>query len=87
MTPPYKTQKMQLNDYGTRDKFNLEVYNPMLERISHIWNKNQKLVAYEDLVEAKAIKEQKHNEEEDFTPKRAKYTVATRVGEPYFMWR
>lgn len=78
---------MQLNDYGTRDEFNLEVYNPMIERITHIWNKNQNLVAYEDLVEAKAIKKQKYNDEEDFTPKRMKYTVATRIGEPYFMWR
>uniref|UniRef100_A0A0K8WAY1 Glutamate receptor, ionotropic kainate 2 n=1 Tax=Bactrocera latifrons TaxID=174628 RepID=A0A0K8WAY1_BACLA len=87
VTPPYKTQKMQLNAYRRRDEFNLEVYNPMLERITHIWNKNQSLVAYEKLVEAKAIKEQKYNEEDDFTPKRVKYTVATRVGEPYFMWR
>ncbi|XP_036340677.1 glutamate receptor ionotropic, kainate 1-like [Rhagoletis pomonella] len=87
VTPPYKTQKMQLNKYGEREEFNLEIYNPMVERITHIWNKNKNLVAFEDLVEAKEMKKQKYNEVEDFTPKRVKYTVATRIGEPYFMWR
>uniref|UniRef100_A0A0A1XG63 Glutamate receptor, ionotropic kainate 1 n=1 Tax=Zeugodacus cucurbitae TaxID=28588 RepID=A0A0A1XG63_ZEUCU len=87
VTPPYKTQKMQINTYGTRDEFNLEIYNPLFERITYIWNKNKNLTAFEDLVEAKEIKKQKFKENEDFTPKRVKYTVSTRFGEPYFMWR
>ncbi|XP_054744748.1 glutamate receptor ionotropic, kainate 1 [Anastrepha obliqua] len=82
VTPPYKTQKMQLNENGERDEFNLELYKPMVERVTHVWNKNRKLVE-------EKINLPKHvdKEIEDFTPKRAKYTVATRIGEPYFMWR
>lgn len=87
VTPPFKTQKMQLNEYGTRDEFNLEIYNPLIDRITHIWNKNQNLVPYETLVAAKESKKKKFDEVQDYTVKRVKYIVATRLGEPYFMYR
>lgn len=87
--PPYKTQRLVLNDYGIRDDFNLEVYNPLIERLTHVWNKQHGLVSFEKLSEnsTKEAKRRKIGEKEDFSQKKVKYTVATRIGEPFFMWR
>lgn len=89
VTPPFRTQKLQLNSFGEREEFNLEIYNPFIERITHVWNKQHQLVKYEKIAEnnTKRMKENKQDNKEDFSQKRLKFTVATRVGEPYFMWR
>lgn len=35
----------------------------------------------------KEINKRKFGEKEDFSQKKVRYTVATRIGEPFFMWR
>ncbi|KAM7352229.1 glutamate receptor IIB [Cochliomyia hominivorax] len=87
--PPYKTQRVILNEYGLRDDFNLEIYNPLIDRLTHVWNKQHGLVSFEKLSEnsTKEAKRKKIAEKEDFSQKKVKYTVATRIGEPFFMWR
>ncbi|XP_017064315.2 glutamate receptor ionotropic, kainate 2 [Drosophila eugracilis] len=87
--PPFKTQRLQINVDGQRDDFNLEVYNPLTYRVTHIWNKEFQLVEYEKLREnsTQAVKQRRLENKEDFSQKPVRYTVATRVGKPYFSWR
>ncbi|XP_037709797.1 glutamate receptor ionotropic, kainate 2 [Drosophila subpulchrella] len=87
--PPYKTQRLQINSDGQREDFNLEVYNPLIDRVTHVWNKEFQLVDYETLREnsTQAVKQRRLKDKEDFSQKPVRYTVATRVGEPYFSWR
>ncbi|XP_017856767.1 PREDICTED: glutamate receptor ionotropic, kainate 1 [Drosophila arizonae] len=87
--PPYKTQRLQLTPDGQREDFNLEVYNPIIDRVTHIWNKDFQLVDYETIREnsTQAMKQRRLENKEDFSRKPVVYTVATRVGKPYFSWR
>jgi len=87
--PPYKTQRLQINSDGQREDFNLEVYNPLIDRVTHVWNKEFHLVDYETLREnsTQAVKQRRLKDKEDFSQKPVRYTVATRVGKPYFSWR
>ncbi|TDG47195.1 hypothetical protein AWZ03_006326 [Drosophila navojoa] len=87
--PPYKTQRLQLTADGQREDFNLEVYNPIIDRVTHIWNKDFQLVDYEKIREnsTQAMKQRRLENKEDFSRKPVVYTVATRVGKPYFSWR
>ncbi|XP_065356425.1 glutamate receptor ionotropic, kainate 2 [Calliphora vicina] len=87
--PPYKTQRLLLNDFGIRDDFNLEIYNPLIERLTHVWNKHHGLVSFDKISEnsTKEAKIRKFGAKEDFSLKKVKFTVATRIGEPFFMWR
>ncbi|KAH8321257.1 hypothetical protein KR059_008934, partial [Drosophila kikkawai] len=87
--PPFKTQRLQINAEGQRDDFNLEVYNPLIDRVTHIWNKDFQLVDYEKIREnsTQAVKQRRLEDKEDFSQKPVRYTVATRVGKPYFSWR
>ncbi|EDW88912.1 glutamate receptor ionotropic, kainate 2 [Drosophila yakuba] len=87
--PPFKTQRLQINAEGQREDFNLEVYNPIIDRVTHIWNKEFQLVDFEKLREnsTQALKQKRLQTKEDFSQKPIKYTVATRVGKPYFSWR
>lgn len=87
--PPFKTQRLQINADGQREDFNLEVYNPIIDRVTHIWNKEFQLVDFEKLREnsTQALKQKRLQNKEDFSQKPIRYTVATRVGKPYFSWR
>ncbi|XP_016963221.1 glutamate receptor ionotropic, kainate 2 [Drosophila biarmipes] len=87
--PPFKTQRLQINSDGQREDFNLEVYNPLIDRVTHVWSKEFQLVDYEKLKEksTKAVKESRPKGKEDIWQKPIRYTVATRFGEPYFSWR
>ncbi|XP_060666776.1 glutamate receptor ionotropic, kainate 2 [Drosophila nasuta] len=87
--PPYKTQRLHITADGQREDFNLEVYNPIIDRVTHIWNKERKLVLYEKIREnsTQAVKQRRLETKEDFSQRPVKYTVATRVGKPYFSWR
>ncbi|XP_037959244.1 glutamate receptor ionotropic, kainate 1 [Teleopsis dalmanni] len=89
VTPHYKTQKLLINSYGRRDDFNLEIYNPVIEQITHVWNKQHHLVSFDEVStnSKNEAKKRKFNDKEDFSQKKPTYTVATRVGEPYFMWK
>ncbi|XP_064553646.1 glutamate receptor ionotropic, kainate 2 [Drosophila montana] len=87
--PPYKTQRLQLTPDGQREDFNLEVYNPIIDRVTHIWNKDFQLVDIDKIREnsSQALKQRRLENKEDFSQKPVRYTVATRVGKPYFSWR
>ncbi|XP_030555154.1 glutamate receptor ionotropic, kainate 2 [Drosophila novamexicana] len=87
--PPYKTQRLQLTQDGQREDFNLEVYNPIIDRVTHIWNKDFQLVDIDKIREnsTQALKQRRLENKEDFSQKPVRYTVATRVGKPYFSWR
>ncbi|KAL7740685.1 hypothetical protein ACLKA6_000052 [Drosophila palustris] len=87
--PPYKTQRLQITTDGQREDFNLEVYNPIIDHVTHIWNKEFQLVDFDKISEnsTKALKQRRLETKEDFSQKTVKYTVATRVGKPYFSWR
>ncbi|KAH8421152.1 hypothetical protein KR009_003820, partial [Drosophila setifemur] len=87
--PPFKTQRLKINAKGQREDFNLEVYNPLVDRVTHIWNKNFQLMDYEKMREnsTQAVKQRRLQSKEDFSQKPVRYTVATRVGKPYFSWR
>ncbi|XP_017012821.2 glutamate receptor ionotropic, kainate 2 [Drosophila takahashii] len=87
--PPFKTQRLQINMDGQREDFNLEVYNPLIDRVTHIWNKEFQLVDYDKLRDnsTQALKQRRIQGKEDFSQKPVSYTVATRVGKPYFSWR
>ncbi|XP_052837544.1 glutamate receptor ionotropic, kainate 2 isoform X1 [Drosophila gunungcola] len=87
--PPFKTQRLQINIDGQREDFNLEVFNPLIDRVTHIWNKEFQLVDYEQIREnsTQAVKQRRMENKEDFSQKPVRYTVATRVGKPYFSWR
>ncbi|XP_030380658.1 uncharacterized protein LOC115628614 [Scaptodrosophila lebanonensis] len=87
--PPYKTQRLQINEEGQRDDFNIEVYNPLIDRVTHVWNKEYQLVDFDILREnsTQAVKQRLLERKEDFSQKPVRYTVATRVGRPYFSWR
>ncbi|KAH8353734.1 hypothetical protein KR084_013022 [Drosophila pseudotakahashii] len=87
--PPFKTQRLQINMDGQREDFNLEVFNPLIDRVTHIWNKEFQLVDYDKLREnsTQAVKQRRIQGKEDFSQKPVSYTVATRVGKPYFSWR
>lgn len=81
---------MFLSSTGLRDDFNLEIYNPLVERIVYIWNKGHGLVDYEKLQDSSTQEDKRQKlspGKEDFSLKRVRYTIATRMGEPYFMWR
>jgi len=87
--PPYKTQRLQITEDGQREDFNLEVYNPIIDHVTHIWNKEFQLVDFDKISEnsTKALKQRRLESKVDFSQKTVRYTVATRVGKPYFSWR
>ncbi|KAH8377029.1 hypothetical protein KR093_002855 [Drosophila rubida] len=87
--PPYKTQRLHITEDGQREDFNLEVYNPIIDRVTHIWNKKHQLVLYDKIKEnsSQALKLRRLETKVDFSQRPVKYTVATRVGKPYFSWR
>ncbi|EDW76392.1 uncharacterized protein Dwil_GK14684 [Drosophila willistoni] len=87
--PPFKTQRLHINEDGQRDDFNLEVYNPLIDRVTHVWNKEFQLVDFETIKEnsTQAVKQRRQEIKEDFSQKQVRYTVATRVGKPYFSWK
>ncbi|XP_017098823.2 glutamate receptor ionotropic, kainate 2 [Drosophila bipectinata] len=87
--PPFKTQKLHINADGQRDDFNLDVYNPIIDRVNYIWNKEFQLVSYEKIREnsSQALKQKRLEDKVDFSQKPVRYKIATRVGEPYFSWR
>lgn len=87
--PPYKTQRLQITADGQREDFNLEVYNPIIDRVTHVWNKEYQLVNFEKIREnsTQAVKQRRLENKLDFSQRPVKYTVATRVGKPYFSWR
>ncbi|XP_061388563.1 glutamate receptor ionotropic, kainate 2 [Musca vetustissima] len=88
--PHYKTQKMLLNPHGIRDDFNLDIYDAMIDETLSVWNKNHGLVPYDHLIAnmtRKPVKPRKKGDDAEKQKKKVKYTVATRIGEPYFMIR
>jgi len=87
--PPYKTQRLQITADGQREDFNLEVYNPIIDRVTHIWNKEFHLVDFNKIKEnsTNTLRQQRLEKKEDFSQKSIIYTIATRVGRPYFAWR
>ncbi|SPP86017.1 glutamate receptor ionotropic, kainate 2 [Drosophila guanche] len=87
--PPFKTQRLKINAHGQREDFNLEIYNPLIDRVTHIWNKDFQLVDIEKIKEnsTQAVKQRRLENKEDFSQKPVRFTVATRVGKPYFSWR
>ncbi|XP_017845406.1 glutamate receptor ionotropic, kainate 2 [Drosophila busckii] len=87
--PPYKTQRLQITPDGQREDFNLEIYNPLIDLVTHIWNKDYQLVSFDKIKEnsTQALKQRRLELKEDFSQKPVRYTVATRVGKPYFSWR
>ncbi|KAH8403004.1 hypothetical protein KR222_003098, partial [Zaprionus bogoriensis] len=89
VVPPYKTQRLQITADGQREDFNLEVYNPIIDRVTHIWNKEFQLMSFEKIKEnsTHTAHRVRIDEKVDFSQTPMKYTVATRVGKPYFSWR
>uniref|UniRef100_A0A1I8PB12 Ionotropic glutamate receptor C-terminal domain-containing protein n=1 Tax=Stomoxys calcitrans TaxID=35570 RepID=A0A1I8PB12_STOCA len=90
LEPHYKTQKLTVNSFGIRDDFNLEIYDVMVDDTLNVWNKQHGLVVYDNLISnftRKVFKPKKKGDHVDYQKKKIKYTVATRIGEPYFMIR
>lgn len=72
----YLTQRLKLNEFRERDDFNLEIYNPMIDSVNYVWNKE-----YNDKNKKKIKKGEQQHKLKD-VPK--EFIIATRRGKPYF---